>query len=63
MRLAIPKSAKSLLTELHRALKQNGTLSFNDPHMSRQDAIAGVTSSRLFRLSGEGPKTLIFAKV
>jgi len=52
----------SLLAELHRVLKEDGVLSFNDPHMSKDSAVSGVTGSQLFRLSSEGRKTLSFSK-
>lgn len=52
----------SILAELHRVLKEDGVLSFSDPHMSKDDAVSRVTGNQLFRLSSEGRKTLSFSK-
>jgi len=52
----------AILRELHRVLKLNGTLSFSDHHMAEDEIIAGVTNSRLFRLSKTGKKTYSFSK-
>ncbi|MCP4536838.1 MAG: class I SAM-dependent methyltransferase [Chloroflexi bacterium] len=52
----------ALLTELHRILKQDGTLSFSDHHMREDEIIAGVTTSRLFRLVKKGKHTYSFVK-
>jgi ubiquinone/menaquinone biosynthesis C-methylase UbiE len=53
---------QAVLAELFRVLKQDGILSFSADHMKKDKAISRVTSSRLFRLSKEGRKTLSFSK-
>lgn len=53
---------EAVLSELHRVLRQDGTISFTADHMDKDDAVSRVTSSRLFRLSKEGAKTLSFSK-
>lgn len=50
-----------MLKELHRAMKPKSILSFSDHHMKKDDIIAAVTSGRLFKLVGEGKRTLSFA--
>lgn len=51
-----------VLSELHRVLKSNGTLSFSDHHMKAQDLITRVTKTGLFKLSTKGRKTYSFSK-
>lgn len=53
---------QAILTELHRVLKEDGTLSFNDHHMQESDIISGVTNSQLFRLKNKGKRTYSFVK-
>ena len=53
---------QAILAELHRVLKPDGVLSFNDPHMQEDKIIAGVTSNRLFRLVSKGKRTYSFSK-
>lgn len=53
---------QAVLTELHRILKPDGILSFNDPHMQADDAIAKVTNSLFFTLLKRGEKTFSFSK-
>lgn len=55
-------NSQAVLAEMHRVLKPDGLLSFNDPHMGRDDIIAGVTDSQLFTLAEKGRKTYTFAK-
>lgn len=52
---------QAILTELHRVLKADGLLSFNDHHMQEREIISGVTSG-LFTLSGKGERTYSFVK-
>jgi len=54
---------QAILAELHRVLKENGTLSFNDHHMSEDDIMAGITGGRLFELVREGKHTYGFSKL
>jgi ubiquinone/menaquinone biosynthesis C-methylase UbiE len=51
-----------VLRELHRALKQEGTLSFSDHHMKEDEIIKDVTAGGLFRLEKKGRKTYSFMK-
>lgn len=53
---------QAVLAELHRVLKQDGILSFNDHHMSEDEIIYGLTNDQLFRLSRKGKKTHSFSK-
>ncbi len=53
---------QAVLAELHRVLKKNGTLSFNDHHLDEDTIISGVTSSQLFRLARKGKHTYSFSK-
>jgi len=52
----------AVLSELHRVLRRDGILSFNDHHMGEDDILEGVTGSHLFRLSKKGEKTYSFVK-
>jgi ubiquinone/menaquinone biosynthesis C-methylase UbiE len=52
-----------VLSELHRVLKSNGTLSFSDHHMKEQDIIMRVTKAGLFKFSTKGKKTYSFSKL
>ena len=47
---------QAVLQELHRVLKPDGVLSFNDHHMKEKEIISGITSSGLFRLIRKGKK-------
>ena len=52
-----------VLAELHRVLKPNGILSFNDHHMKEEnEIIARVTHGGLFRLSSKGERVYNFVK-
>jgi len=51
-----------VLRELHRVLKANGILSFNDHHMKENEIMSRVTKGGLFRLSKKGKRTFIFLK-
>ncbi len=46
-----------ILEELHRILKQDGMLTFTDPHLKEDKIIAGMTNNNLFKLSQKGNKT------
>jgi ubiquinone/menaquinone biosynthesis C-methylase UbiE len=52
----------AVLVELHRVLKQDGTLSLLDPHMDEEDILAGVTDGRLFKLVRGDKRTYSFVK-
>ena len=52
------------LAELHRVLKPDGILSFNDHHLKEENKIiAGITTKGLFKLSGKGKRVYNFLKV
>jgi ubiquinone/menaquinone biosynthesis C-methylase UbiE len=53
---------QAILTELHRVLKPDGILSFNDHHMKQEAILAGVTNSQLFKLSEKEEGTYSFLK-
>jgi len=52
-----------VLKELHRVLKPDGILSFNDHHMKEREIVAGVTNGGLFRLSRKGQRAYTFLKI
>lgn len=52
----------TVLEELHRVLKPNGILSFNDHHMEENEITSKVSSKGLFRLLRKGKWTYSFAK-
>jgi len=54
---------EKVLKELHRVLKPDGTLSFNDHHMKGEEIMAKVPASSLFRLAERGRMTYKFTKV
>ncbi|GAH98963.1 unnamed protein product [marine sediment metagenome] len=51
-----------ILEELHRVLKPDGILSFNDHHMKEDEIVSKVTKSGLFKLSQKGKRTYSFLK-
>jgi ubiquinone/menaquinone biosynthesis C-methylase UbiE len=51
-----------VLKELHRVLKPNGILSFNDHHMEENEITSKVTNAGLFRLLRKGERTYSFVK-
>ena len=51
---------RAVLTELHRVLKKNGTLSFSDHHMDGKAIISGVTNGQLFEVAKQGEHTYSF---
>lgn len=51
-----------VLRELHRVLKADGTLSFSDHHMKKEEVLARMTSAGIFRFVRKGRKTYSFAK-
>jgi ubiquinone/menaquinone biosynthesis C-methylase UbiE len=53
---------EGILRELHRVLKPNGILSFNDHHMKEKEIVSRVTSRGLFRLSRKAKRTYTFSK-
>ncbi len=51
-----------VLKEIHRVLRSNGILSFNDHHMKEEDIVPKVTKSGSFRLLRKGERTYSFSK-
>ncbi|MCX6007608.1 MAG: class I SAM-dependent methyltransferase [Chloroflexi bacterium] len=54
--------AKPIFHELHRVIKQSGTLSINDHHMKQEEIIEKVTSSGHFKLMEKKSRTISFSK-
>lgn len=53
-----------VLAELHRVLKPDGILSFNDHHMKEEsEIISRITGKSLFKLSEKGKRVYNFVKV
>ena len=52
-----------VLAEIHRILKFDGILSFNDHHMKNKDIIDGIEGSRLFKLKDKQKMTYSFSPV
>ena len=53
----------AVLAELHRVLKQDGALSFNDHHIKEEEKIiASVTRGDLFHLLNKGERVYNFQK-
>jgi ubiquinone/menaquinone biosynthesis C-methylase UbiE len=52
---------EGVLTELHRVLSPNSVLIVNDPHMDRDDLVAGVTQTEHFKLAKRGAHVTVFA--
>ena len=52
---------QAILAELHRVLKPEGILSFNDHHLKEDEILAGVIGSQRFKLLRHGQKTYTFA--
>ena len=53
-----------VLAELHRVLKPDGILSFNDHHLKEEnEIISRITGKGLFKLSTKGEKVYNFSKV
>ena len=52
----------SVLKELHRVLKPEGTLSFSDHHLKETEITSKIASQALFRLVKKGQYTYSFAK-
>jgi ubiquinone/menaquinone biosynthesis C-methylase UbiE len=52
----------AVLTELHRVLEKNGTLSLHDPHMREEDLVSRITQGQRFALAQKGERTYRFAK-
>ena len=54
----------AVLAELHRVLKPDGILSFNDHHMKEEsEIISRITGKSLFKLSEKGKRVYNFVKV
>ena len=52
-----------VLEELHRVLKSDGILSFNDHHIKGDNAVLEIEKNGLFKLARRGKKVYIFSKV
>ena len=52
-----------VLGELHRVLKSNGILSFNDHHMNDSEIRTKLTGGRFFKLLGRGNRVYNFNKI
>jgi ubiquinone/menaquinone biosynthesis C-methylase UbiE len=53
---------EAVLNELHRVLKPDGMLSFNDHHMKHEEVMARIGGGPLFRMAGKGKMTYKFSK-
>lgn len=53
---------EGVLAELHRVLRADGVLSFNDHHMADDEITTKVQESGLFTLSEKGERTYTFVK-
>lgn len=53
----------AVLAELHRVLKPDGILSFNDHHLKKEEIIPKITGEGLFKLSARGQRVYNFRKV
>ena len=53
---------EGLLRELHRVLKREGILCFNDHHMKEDQILSQITQNDLFTLSKKHKKTSLFSK-
>ena len=56
------ENQNSVLMELHRVLKTEGTLSFNDHHMDEPEIVSKIGNQGLFHLLRKGKHTYSFAK-
>lgn len=54
---------EAVLKEIHRVLKPDGVLSFNDHHMKGEEIVAKIGAGELFRLAEKGRMTYRFSKV
>ena len=54
---------QGVLQELHRVLKSEGTLSFNDHHMKEDEIVPEITKCNLFKLSKKDKKTYSFSRM
>jgi ubiquinone/menaquinone biosynthesis C-methylase UbiE len=52
----------AVLNELHRVLKPNGVLFFNDHHLKENEIIYKVTATGLFKLQKKNKHTYAFSK-
>ena len=52
-----------ILAELHRILKPDGILSFNDHHLKENEIMSKVTGTDLFKLSKKGKKVYTFQEI
>lgn len=56
------QTPEAVLAELHRVIKDGGTLSASDHHIREQRLIEGITRSGLFRLTEKRKRTCTFSK-
>lgn len=57
------ENQSSVLDEIHRVLKPNGTLSFSDHHMKEVDITSAITNQYFFKLLKKAENTYSFAKI
>lgn len=53
---------RSVLSEIHRILKDNGILSFSDHHMKEKDILLAMKEIGLFELGKKNKNTYCFVK-
>lgn len=54
---------KKYLEEMHRMLKDEGIISFNDHHLKDREIESGMTQGNYFQLANKGKRTYTFKKV
>ncbi len=57
------ENSDAILKEIHRILKPDGILSFNDHHMKKDEILKKFTSQGLFKLLKKGKRTYSFSKI
>ena len=53
---------EKILAEMHRLLKDDGTISLHDHHLNDQEIISGMTRSHYFQLAKKNANTYSFKK-
>lgn len=54
---------EAVLKEIHRVLKSDGILSFNDHHMKHEEVMSKIGNGPLFHLTYKGRMTYKFSKI
>ena len=57
------ENPEEVLKEIHRILKPDGILSFNDHHMKADEILSKVTNNGLFKFVKKGRRTYSFRKL